>query len=183
MQQHWVFGYGSLMWRPGFDFVRQSHARIQNYHRALCIYSFHHRGTEEKPGLVLGLDAGGSCDGVAFQVAPQAWEATLGYLRAREQISMVYSETTQAVELLDTGEKIEALVYVANRDHDQYAGKLSHGRLMELVQQGEGQSGRCTDYVLNTLAHLKEMDIRDAMLERLSTALRGDVSGGVKPVG
>ena len=183
MQQHWVFGYGSLMWRPGFDFVRQSHARIQNYHRALCIYSFHHRGTEEKPGLVLGLDAGGSCEGVAFQVAPQAWEATLGYLRAREQISMVYSETTQAVELLDTGEKIEALVYVANRDHDQYAGKLSHGRLMELVQQGEGQSGRCTDYVLNTLAHLKEMDIRDAMLERLSTALRGDVSGGVKPVG
>ncbi len=104
-------------------------------------------------------------------------------ISAREQISMVYAETTHAVELLDTGEKVEALVYVANRAHDQYAGKLSHGRLVELVQQGEGQMGRCTDYVLNTLVHLKEMDIRDAMLERLGTALRGDVSGIVKPVG
>jgi glutathione-specific gamma-glutamylcyclotransferase len=183
MQQRWVFGYGSLMWKPGFEFVAQSHARILGFHRALCIYSLHHRGTEQKPGLVLGLDAGGSCEGVAFRVAPQEWDATVAYLREREQVSMVYGETVQTVELLDTGERVEALTYVANRAHSQYAGKLSHGKLLELVQQGEGQMGRCTDYVLNTLAHLKEMDIRDVMLERLGNALRGHVGGVIKPDG
>jgi glutathione-specific gamma-glutamylcyclotransferase len=183
MQQRWVFGYGSLMWKPGFEFVAQSHARILGFHRALCIYSLHHRGTEQKPGLVLGLDVGGSCEGVAFRVAPQEWDATVAYLREREQVSMVYGETVQTVELLDTGERVEALTYVANRAHSQYAGKLSHGKLLELVQQGEGQMGRCTDYVLNTLAHLKEMDIRDVMLERLGNALRDHVGGVIKPVG
>jgi glutathione-specific gamma-glutamylcyclotransferase len=173
MQQRWIFGYGSLMWKPGFDFISQSHARIRGYHRSLCIYSLHHRGTEQKPGLVLGLDLGGSCVGVAFRVEPAKWEATVAYLREREQVSMVYVETTQTVELLDTGKKVEALAYVADRGHDQYAGKLTHKNLLKHVLQGEGQMGRCTDYVMNTLAHLKEMNIRDKTLEALGAELGG----------
>ena len=109
MQQRWIFGYGSLRWKPGFDFVSQAHARIRGYHRSLCIYSLHHRGTEQKPGLVLGLDRGGSCIGVAFQVEPAKWDVTIAYLREREQVSMVYMETTQTIELLGTLRKIEAL--------------------------------------------------------------------------
>ncbi len=171
MQQRWVFGYGSLMWKPGFPFLQQSHARIRGYHRSLCIYSFHHRGTEERPGLVLGLDRGGSCVGVAFRVAPEDWEATVAYLRQREQVSMVYVESQQMIEVMDTGEKITALAFVANRRHSQFAGKLAHDKLMELVRQGEGEMGRCTDYVMNTLAHLKEMDIHDATLEALGREL------------
>jgi cation transport protein ChaC len=171
MPQRWIFGYGSLMWRPGFDFVSQAHALIRGYHRSLCIYSLHHRGTEEKPGLVLGLDRGGSCVGVAFQVEPGKWNATVAYLREREQVSMVYVETTQTVELLGNGRKVEALAYVADREHEQYAGKLSHEKLLEHVMQGEGQMGHCRDYVLNTLAHLKEMGIRDKTLEAIGAEL------------
>jgi glutathione-specific gamma-glutamylcyclotransferase len=173
MQQRWIFGYGSLMWKPGFDFILQSRARIRGYHRSLCIYSLHHRGTEQKPGLVLGLDRGGSCVGVAFQVVPAKWEAALAYLREREQVSMVYVETTQTVELLDTRQKVEALAYVADRGHGQYAGKLTHENLLRHVRQGEGQMGRCTDYVMNTLAHLKEMNIQDKTLAALGAELGG----------
>lgn len=171
MQQRWIFGYGSLMWKPGFDFVSQAHARIRGYHRSLCIYSLHHRGTEQKPGLVLGLDRGGSCIGVAFQVEPAKWDVTIAYLREREQVSMVYMETTQTIELLGTHRKVEALAYVADREHSQYAGKLSHEQLLRHVIQGEGQMGRCTDYVMNTLAHLKEMNIRDKTLEAIGAEL------------
>jgi glutathione-specific gamma-glutamylcyclotransferase len=171
MQQRWIFGYGSLMWKPGFDFISQSHARIRGYHRRLCIYSLHHRGTEQRPGLVLGLDRGGSCVGVAFQVAPAKWETTVAYLRAREQVSLVYMETTQTVELLETSQKVQALAYVADRGHEQYAGKLTHENLLRHVRQGEGQMGRCTDYVMNTLVHLKEMKIRDKTLEALGAEL------------
>lgn len=173
MQQRWIFGYGSLMWKPGFDFISQSHARIRGYHRSLCIYSLHHRGTEQKPGLVLGLDRGGSCVGVAFQIEPAKWDATVAYLREREQVSMVYLETTQTAELLGAQQKVQALAYVADRGHEQYAGKLTHENLIKHVLQGEGQMGRCTDYVTNTIAHLKEMNIRDKALEALGAELGG----------
>ena len=76
-----MFGYGSLMWRPGFDFIEQVPARLIGEHRALCVYSFDHRGTPEKPGLVLGLDRGGACRGVAFRVAAKQRGDTIDYLR------------------------------------------------------------------------------------------------------
>jgi glutathione-specific gamma-glutamylcyclotransferase len=172
MQQRWIFGYGSLMWRPGFEFMSQAHARIRGYHRSLCVYSLHHRGTEENPGLVLGLDRGGSCVGVAFQVEPSKWEATLAYLRAREQVSMVYVEKTRVVEILGSQRKIEALTYVVDRTHAQYAGKLSHQSLLKHVLQGEGGMGRCRDYVMNTLEHLRQMNIHDGTLEALGAELK-----------
>src|SRR2546421_11293351 len=95
----WVFGYGSLMWRPGFDFVEQVPARLIGEHRALCVYSFVHRGTPEKPGLVLGLDRGGACRGIAFRVAEQNREATIAHLRAREQVTSVYRAVKRSVWL------------------------------------------------------------------------------------
>ena len=171
MQQRWIFGYGSLMWKPGFEFMSQAQARIHGYHRSLCVYSFHHRGTEARPGLVLGLDRGGSCIGVAFQIEPSKWEATLAYLRAREQVSMVYQEMTRNVEILGHHQKIEAVTYVVDRTHAQYAGKLSHENLLKLVLQGEGGMGRCRDYVMNTLEHLRQVNIHDKMLEALSAEL------------
>ncbi len=171
MNQYWIFGYGSLMWNPGFQYVSRCEAQIEGFHRSLCVYSVHHRGTAERPGLVLGLDDGGTCRGVAFEIAPDKWDETLSYLRAREQISMVYREISQPIELIETKQKTEAVVFVADRNHAQYAGKLSHQELLRHVLQGEGQYGRCIDYVMSTLSHLRGMSIHDEGLEALGREL------------
>jgi len=171
MQQFWVFGYGSLMWRPGFDCLESGPALIHGFHRRLCVYSFVHRGTPERPGLVLGLDRGGSCHGMAFRVAAEKWDETLAYLRAREQVTSVYLEAMRPIRLLDSGRKVEAVTYVVDRGHRQYAGKLIDCDLLKFIRQGQGQSGKCADYVWNTLAHLREMDIHDSHLEALAPGL------------
>ena len=167
MQQFWVFGYGSLMWRPGFEYTASEPAIVHGYHRSLCVYSHVHRGTPDNPGLVMGLDRGGSCHGMAFQVDAGRWEQTLAYLREREQVTMVYLERMSTVRLLDSGRVATALTYVVDRSHRQYAGVLDEERLLELVRSGEGISGRCCDYVLNTALHLRDMKIHDAMLESI----------------
>ncbi|MBL8906497.1 MAG: gamma-glutamylcyclotransferase [Rhizobiales bacterium] len=174
MQQFWVFGYGSLMWRPGFPHLRAVPARLYGFHRQLCVYSHVHRGTPDRPGLVLGLDRGGSCHGLAFEVAPQDREATLAYLRAREQVTKVYREVVAPIRLLgpETG-TVEAVTYVVDRRHQQYAGSLPVETQLAYVRQGKGQSGDCTDYVMSTLAHLREMDIHDHSLESLAAILSG----------
>lgn len=171
MDQFWIFGYGSLMWRPGFDFLRSEPALIHGYHRSLCVYSFVHRGTPEVPGLVLGLDRGGSCHGVAFQVAPEKWDDTIAYLRAREQVTSVYVEKRKRVRLLATGEAVDSTTYVVDRTHRQYAGVLDDDALVSHVLNGQGISGHCRDYVANTLDHLRFMKIHDPALERLSLRL------------
>src|SRR6202789_2210439 len=122
----WIFGYGSLMWRPGFEFLEQVPARLIGEHRALCVYSFFHRGTPERPGLVLGLDRGGTCRGIAFRVQAGKRAATIAYLRAREQVTAVYRESMRRVWLAgDRGAQVSALCYVVDRSHVQYAGRLS----------------------------------------------------------
>src|SRR5215469_18413876 len=122
----WVFGYGSLIWRPGFEFLERVPARLIGEHRALCVYSFVHRGTAEKPGLVLGLDRGGACRGIAFRVAEKNRTATVAYLREREQVTSVYREVMRSVWLENDAQKrVSALTYVADRGHVQYAGRLS----------------------------------------------------------
>src|SRR5438270_1627393 len=114
----WVFGYGSLMWRPGFDFVERVEARLIGAHRALCVYSFVHRGTPERPGLVLGLDHGGTCRGIAFRVASKARAETIAYLRAREQVTSVYRESMRRVWLRsDPAAPVSALCYMVDRSH------------------------------------------------------------------
>lgn len=167
MGEHWVFGYGSLMWRPGFDFLECQPARIGGYHRRLCVYSFVHRGTPERPGLVLGLDRGGSCHGLAFRIEASKWQETLDYLRGREQVTSVYVEAEKPVRLLSPEKEVTAVTYLVDRKHAQYAGLLETDSLLKFVLQGNGVSGRCIDYVRNTVSHLRDMDIRDRRLEEL----------------
>ena len=168
----WVFGYGSLMWRPGFDYEDAVPAVLHGAHRSLCIYSWVHRGTPEQPGLVLGLDRGGACRGMAFRIAPGKWDAVIAYLRAREQATMVYRETARRVRLADrTGDVVRAVTYVVDRDHEQYAGVLPVDRQAAIVRDAVGQSGANPEYVLNTLTHLRELEIHDAHLEALCARL------------
>lgn len=171
MKEFWIFGYGSLMWRPGFDYEACEPALIRGLHRKLCIYSHIHRGTPEQPGLVLGLDRGGSCHGMAFRVDTEKSEEVLSYLRGREQVTMVYTETTKRIALLRSARTVEALVYAVDRRHPQYAGHLDDAAALAYVRQGRGVSGHCVDYVLATAAHLRDMNIRDVRLERLAQAL------------
>lgn len=172
MKQFWIFGYGSLMWRPGIAYLRRELALIRGYHRSLCVYSHVHRGTPERPGLVLGLDRGGSCQGVAFAIAAEAWDETLEYLRGREQVTMVYVEKNTTIKLQSTGESVDAVTYVTDRKHRQYAGVLPTETLLAYVLQGQGVSGHCADYVFNTVNHLREMNIHDAALETLAARLQ-----------
>jgi len=101
MHEHWVFGYGSLMWNPGFRFIERRRAVIHGYHRSLCMVSHMYRGTPDRPGLVLGLDIGGACHGIAFQVADEDWVETVNYLRAREQVTNMYHELVKPVRLAE----------------------------------------------------------------------------------
>jgi cation transport protein ChaC len=168
----WVFGYGSLMWRPGFDFVEKAPAALIGAHRSLCIYSFHHRGTQQNPGLVLGLDEGGACRGIAFRVAPENAAATLAYLREREQVTDVYVEAMRPISLLDgSGRELEALCYIADRKHPQYAGRLSLETQARLVRSAVGRAGPNVEYVLNTVRHLEEAGIHDVELAALAQRL------------
>ncbi|MDF2810975.1 MAG: gamma-glutamylcyclotransferase [Microvirga sp.] len=166
----WVFGYGSLMWRPGFPYVERSHAQLHGYHRALCILSHVHRGTPEKPGLVLGLDRGGRCHGVAFRIADSEAEATIHYLREREQATSVYLERRVSVRLPD-GRTVRALSYIADRKHAQYAGRLDFDEVLRLVRRGVGISGQNPDYVRSTYEHLLGMGVVDPLLRRITEVL------------
>ena len=162
----WIFGYGSLMWRPGFDFEERTLAVVRGYRRALCVYSHVHRGTPERPGLVLGLDRGGSCKGVAFRVAAARAEETIAYLREREQVTMVYREVELGAALAD-GRRVRALAYAVDRRHLQYAGALDLPEVERFVRQGVGVSGPNPEYVCNTYAHMRELGIVDASLAAL----------------
>jgi cation transport protein ChaC len=171
----WVFGYGSLMWRPGFAFLEQVPARLIGEHRALCVYSFVHRGTPEKPGLVLGLDRGGACRGVAFRVAEKHRADTVAYLRAREQVTSVYREVMRSVWLEnEPRQRVSALAYVVDRGHVQYAGRLSLAEQLRHVQQGHGQSGANRDYVISTVKAIEAEGFRDAPLHQLALMLHDD---------
>lgn len=167
-----MFGYGSLMWRPGFEFVEQQPARLIGEHRALCVYSFDHRGTPERPGLVLGLDRGGACRGIAFRVDGSQRAATIAYLREREQTTNVYREVMRPVWLHnDARERVSALTYVVDRSHVQYAGRLSTEDQLRFVQQGHGRSGQNRDYVLSTVKAIEAEGFRDEPLHKLARHL------------
>jgi glutathione-specific gamma-glutamylcyclotransferase len=170
----WVFAYGSLMWRPGFDFIERVPARVIGAHRALCVLSYRHRGTPEHPGLVLGLDRGGTCRGIAYRVAGSLRGATVAYLREREQDTKVYRESTRAIWLLgDPQRQVEALCFVVDRAHPQYAGRMSLEDQLHHVRQGHGKSGANRDYVLSTVQELEALGFRDANLHLLAERLKG----------
>ena len=170
----WVFGYGSLMWRPDFPHTDTQPALLRGYHRALCIYSVQYRGTYERPGLVLGLDRGGSCRGRAMKVARDNAESVIHYLHEREMIHRVYRPKWLPVRM--PSGKVTAYAFVADRDHEQYTGRLSDEDAVKLILQGRGKGGACLDYLQNTLRHLDDLGIADSLIHRL-VKLAEDAAG------
>lgn len=170
MGDFWVFGYGSLMWRPGFAHVETARARLAGYRRTLCIRSHVHRGTPERPGLVLGLEPGGSCLGMAFRVPGDLTDEVMAYLRDREMVTKVYREKRLPVRL-DGGPTVEAVAYVVDRRHQQYAGGVGMDEMVHTISGAVGHSGPNDEYVLNTLEHLRALGIRDRWLEDVAARL------------
>ena len=168
----WIFAYGSLMWRPGFEAEEVVHARLVGWRRSFCIYSRFHRGSDRRPGLVLGLDRGGMCEGIAFRVSATNARQTLRYLREREQVGSVYREALVPVTLL-TGERPEvmALAFLVERAHPSYAGDLPLAEQAHVIRGGIGRSGNNIDYLASTLAHLAVLGIRERPLERLQAII------------
>lgn len=164
--ERWVFGYGSLMWRPGFAYLERRPALHHGRRRAFCIYSVHHRGTPARKGLVLGLASGGSVRGAAYRIAEAAWPDTYAYLMEREQPTETYVEH-YARAALDDGRHVCALTFLSDRTHYQWAGVLPLETQAALIAGARGLSGRNVDYLADLVAHLREEGIKDAEMERL----------------
>ncbi|MFT4715153.1 MAG: cation transport protein ChaC [Paracoccaceae bacterium] len=169
----WVFGYGSLVWQPGFEFSQKQIGRLDGFARSFCMRSIHHRGTEIEPGLVLALDRNSTtfCDGVAFFVEPDKAEATIDYLRERELISSAYLEQTHPVLLRD-GREVQAVCYVIDEAHAQYCGELALEEQAVIIAQAAGGRGPNNEYLYNTATHLRELGIEDPDLNWLEDRVR-----------
>lgn len=169
----WIFAYGSLIWRPGFDCVEAVRARLDGYRRAFCMESIHYRGTEAAPGLVLALDPsdGARCDGMALRPDPDQADAVLAYLRERELISYAYVEEVLPLTLAD-GRAVEAVTYVINRDNRQYCGDLPEDEKAAIIARAAGSAGPNREYLFATVAHLAEIGCPDPEMERLAMRVR-----------
>lgn len=167
----YVFGYGSLLWRPGFDYLTTRRARIHGFHRALRVWSFHHRGTPDRPGLVLGLDRGGSCLGCMFEVAEHDKRAVAEYLWEREMVTDVYIPRLVKVQC-ETG-RFTALTFVLDRDHEQYAGCLKPDHAARHILEARGASGANPEYVRETVAGLERLGVQDQGLRTVLDHLDG----------
>ncbi len=154
------------MWRPGFEFLERQAATLHGRRRAFCIYSVHHRGTYERPGLVLGLAPGGSVRGAAYRVSEELWPEVYAYLREREQPTETYVEASAFVRLAD-GRRIQTLVFLSDTHHPQWAGALSLERQAELIAGATGLSGRNVEYLRDLIMHLRQESVRDHAMEKL----------------
>lgn len=172
-EDFWVFGYGSLMWRPDFEYQEAVPATLFGWRRSMCILSTHYRGRPERPGLVLGLDRGGSCRGLAFRVERPRAEEVRAILHQREMISGVY-EPRFAPLRLDDGRRVSGYVFTARRDHAQYAGPLTPERAAALIRQGIGSIGSSRDYLAQTVARLGQLGLRDGALQNLLRLVDGE---------
>lgn len=171
--EFWVFGYGSLMWRPGFAFAEQQIAALHGYSRKFCLDSVVYRGTPEAPGLVLALDEepGGQCAGVAFRVAADEARVAYEYLTERELATAAYAEKMQILQLTD-GREVEALCYVSVPAHPQYRGGLSEDEVAAVIARSEGPAGLNSDYLFQTVEQLQALGLHDAHLEDVTTRVR-----------
>jgi cation transport protein ChaC len=162
----WVFGYGSLMWRPQFPFAERAHGTLAGFARAFCIYSVHHRGTPERRGLVLGLAPGAGVRGVCYRVADADWSEVYAYLLEREQPTETYVEAAADVTL-DDGRSVRALVFLSDPEHPQWAGRLPATVQAEMIAGAHGLSGRNIDYLRDLTVHMREVGEPDAAMEAL----------------
>lgn len=167
----WVFAYGSLMWRPGFEYLEARKAVLEGYHRDLCILSYVFRGTPAVPGLVLGLNPTGHCVGVVFRIAGAQVETVMEYLDEREMINQVYKPCW--VDVMDEGgQTLHAYTFVAQANHPQFAGHFDLQKKIDYILQGVGQAGRALEYLENTCSHLRELDIVDPGLQAILKAAK-----------
>ena len=167
----WVFGYGSLLWNPGFEPTEKVRATLQGYHRSFCMLSIHHRGTDDDPGLVLALDeADAQCTGLALKVRDDQADDVLQYLRERELISSAYVEKNVELQT-DEGEIIEAIAYVISRDHVQYC-QFELEKQAQMIANAVGGRGPNTEYLYNTAELLAELKIPDPDMDWLVTRVR-----------
>ena len=169
----WVFGYGSLIWQPGFAHADRTLARLDGWHRSFCMHSVHYRGTETDPGLVLALDRaeGASCNGLAFRVTPDDAGGVLDYLRARELVASAYVEARLPLQLAD-GDVVEAVTYVIDRAQPMYCGAMTLEQQAQIIARARGNRGPNADYLFNTAAHLAELGLADPDLDWLATRVR-----------
>lgn len=180
-EDRWVFGYGSLMWRPGFAFAERRPAVLKGRRRAFCIHSVHHRGTPERTGLVLGLAPGGSVRGVAYRVAGANWPEVYAYLLEREQPTETYYEAWRTV-VLEDGRRLDALVFLSNPRHPQWAGILPLAEQARRIAGASGLSGRNADYLADLVAHLRLLGVRDPSMETLLTEVTALEAGPSTPL-
>jgi cation transport protein ChaC len=166
----WVFAYGSLMWNPEFDYLRSEIACLSGYHRCLCLWSVEYRGTVERPGLVMGLDIGGSCLGRAFLISEKNAPQIIDRLNEREMITGAYQSALKPLRL-NTDETVEGICLIARQDHPQFAPGLSIQHTTDLVRYAHGKRGSNREYVLNTIAHLREMGLQDPTLDTIGVQL------------
>lgn len=170
-EDFWVFGYGSLMWHPGFPHVEVRVGRLRGYHRRFCIYSHRYRGTPDCPGLVLGLDRGGSCGGLVFRVPAAEGPDALDYLYEREMVTGVYIPSWLKVETAQG--PVAAASFVVDRAHEQYTGRLSLEATAQMILQGKGHRGACLEYLTNTVHHLEGLGVGAGSLKQLLKVVRG----------
>lgn len=164
----WVFGYGSLIWKPGFAHEARLPARVHGYHRRLCLRSVQYRGTHECPGIVAGLDRGGSCLGMAYRIAAPRVRSVFRRLWEREMFLGSYHPTWLQARLLGSGRQVRVLAFVVNRDARNYSGPLPDTELVDILLSACGSMGSSLDYLMRTVAALQAAGLRDRHLERLA---------------
>lgn len=166
----WVFAYGSLIWNPTFRFVERRVAVLRGWHRRFCLWTSLGRGTPERPGLMLGLERGGSCHGVVFRIAAAEAPLELDLLWRREMVSGAYCP--RLISARTEEGPVSAVAFTINRRHPRYAGKLPEDAVAEVVGSAKGVLGPCAEYLVNTVDHLNALGLRDRGLERLRARLR-----------
>ena len=166
----WIFGFGSLIWNPAFHFVERRTARIHGYHRQFCLWSRAGRGSPERPGLMLSLEPGGSCNGVAYRLARRAAATELDVIWRREMFTMAYRPVWTSALTAEGPEPV--IAFSANRQHERYAPGLEDAVVAHHLATGAGPMGRCCDYLFDTVAHLRLLGIRDRRLEALEAKVR-----------
>lgn len=178
-EEFWVFGYGSLMWNPGFEHAERAHAELADYRRSFCLASVRYRGTHDYPGLVLALEPreGAICRGVAFRVPGETADAALAYLRERELGTASYHEKRLPLTLLECGKTVQAVCYVMDVRHEAYRGDLPEEKRAEIIARAEGPAGTNRDYLFRTVENLKALDVEEPAIRKLADLVEGMEQG------